>query len=90
METVLQRLESGIVDTTIVLDAVCGLDGVEEAIAAVKNRTSQGKIMVYPAARGLSLTRLVDLPARLPAVAAALDHGRWTRDAEMVLLSDAD
>ncbi|MDR0285036.1 MAG: alcohol dehydrogenase catalytic domain-containing protein [Propionibacteriaceae bacterium] len=89
MVTVKQRLEAGVVDTNISLDAISGIAGVPDAIESVTNRTSQGKIMVYPALHDLGLVRLVDLPGRLPAVAAAMADGRWTKAAEQVLLESA-
>jgi len=87
METVLRRLEDGTVDTTISLDAVTGMAGVPDAIKSVNDRTSQGKIMVYPKLHELGLTRLVDLETKLPLVAAAMEGGRWTLRAEKVLLA---
>jgi len=89
MITVLHRLEAGLVDTNISLDAICGIAGVPDAIESVNNRTSQGKIMVYPQLHDLGLIRLVDLPGQLPEVAAAMDGGRWTKQAESVLLRNA-
>jgi threonine dehydrogenase-like Zn-dependent dehydrogenase len=87
--TVVQRIESGVVDTNISLDAIAGLDGVPAAIASVIDRTSQGKIVVYPALAELGLIRLVDLPQRLPQVAAAMVDGQWTKQAEEILLGTA-
>ena len=86
MVTVLSRLEAGTVDTNISLDAITGMAGVPDAIESVNNRTSQGKIMVYPKLHGLGLVRLVDLKEKLPDVAAAMDGGRWTKRAEDVLV----
>ena len=86
MVTVLRRLEAGTVDTNISLDAITGMAGVPDAIESVNNRTSQGKIMVYPELHELGLTRLVDCAEKLPHVAAAMDGGRWTKQAECVLL----
>ena len=86
MKAVLAKVESGVLDTNVSLDAVCGMAGVAAAIESVNNRTSTGKIMVYPSRPDLGLVRLADLPAALPEVAAALDAGRWTRAAEDALL----
>ena len=87
MKAMLAKVESGVLDTNVSLDAVCGMAGVEAAIESVNNRTSTGKIMVYPALADLGLVRLVDLPAVLPDVAAAMDGPRWTKAAEDVLLA---
>ncbi|MDR1807642.1 MAG: alcohol dehydrogenase catalytic domain-containing protein [Propionibacteriaceae bacterium] len=85
MRAVLAKVESGRLDTTVSLDAVTGLGGVADALAAVDNRTSGGKIMVYPGIADLPLTRLAELPERYPAVAAAMAGGRWTTAAEAAL-----
>jgi threonine dehydrogenase-like Zn-dependent dehydrogenase len=85
MVAVLAKIQSGRLDTTVSLDAVTGLDGVADALAAVDNRTSGGKIMVYPGIAGLKLTTLAELPERYPAVAAALADGHWTKAAEAAL-----
>ncbi|MGZ6266593.1 MAG: alcohol dehydrogenase catalytic domain-containing protein [Candidatus Limnocylindrales bacterium] len=89
MKAVLAKLERGDLDTNISLDAVTGFEGFADAIAAVESRTSSGKIMVYPTLPELGLISLGELSERVPAAAAALDHGRWTRAAEEALLRDA-
>lgn len=89
MATVLRKIEAGIVDTTISLDAVCGIAGFSDAIQSVIDRTSGGKIMVYPALHNLGLVRLKDLGDVLPEVAAKLAGGRWTLEAEQALLASA-
>ena len=89
MQTVLAKLERGELDTNISVDAITGMEGVTDALAAVEARTSGGKIVVYPALHDLGLVRLSDLAARLPAVARELRDGRWTRAAEDALLSAA-
>jgi hypothetical protein len=90
MKAVLARLERGDLDTNVSVDAVCGMEGVEEALAAVEGRTSGGKIVVYPRLHEMGLIRLSELSARLPTVAAKLDRGRWTKEAEAELLAMAD
>jgi threonine dehydrogenase-like Zn-dependent dehydrogenase len=89
MKAVLRRLEQGRLDTNVSVDAVCGMEGVEEALKAVEARSSGGKIVVYPQLHGLGMVRLSELPERLPAVAARLRDGRWTREAEEALLATA-
>ena len=86
MTTVLAKIEAGDYDTSISLDAVCGMAGVEEAIAAVNSRTTGGKILVYPSLRELGLVRVRDLAERFPDVARELDGGVWTKRAEEALL----
>ncbi len=87
MRVVLGRLEAGRLDTNVSLDAVCGMEGVEAALAAVEARQSGGKIVVFPALHELGMIRLDELPARLPEVAAHLREGHWNRDAEAALLA---
>ncbi len=87
MRTVLDKIEKGVIDTHISLDAVTGMAGFRDAINSVINRTSGGKIMVYPMLHDLALTRLVDMPEKLPHVAALLIDGVWTKAAEEALLS---
>lgn len=86
MATVLRKIEEGIIDTTVSLDAVCGIAGFADAIQSVIDRTSGGKIMVFPQLADLGLVRLVDMPKKLPHVAALLNNGRWTVEAEKALL----
>jgi hypothetical protein len=86
MKAVLRKVEGGELDTNISLDAVCGFEGVADALAAVEGRTASGKIMVYPSLPDLGLVRLSELDELYPTVAAALDGGRWTKAAEEELL----
>jgi threonine dehydrogenase-like Zn-dependent dehydrogenase len=86
MKAVLRKVESGELDTNISLDAVCGFEGVADALAAVEGRTASGKIMVYPSLPDLGLVRLSEMGERFPSVAAKLDDGRWTKAAEQELL----
>ncbi|MHB1009739.1 MAG: alcohol dehydrogenase catalytic domain-containing protein [Propionibacteriaceae bacterium] len=86
MHTVLHLVEQGTVDTNISLDAVSGMAGVPEAIEAVNNRTSGGKIMVYPTLPDLGYVRVAEMAEKLPHVAAKLKDGLWTKEAEDALL----
>jgi threonine dehydrogenase-like Zn-dependent dehydrogenase len=86
MKTMLAKVESGQLDTNVSLWAVTGMAGVADAIESVNNRTSGGKIMVYPMLPDLGLVRLDELAEKLPTVAAALDDGRWSNAAEEALL----
>lgn len=86
MKRMLEKVESGRLDTNVSVAAVSGLDGAVEGIRAVENRSIAGKIMVYPACKGLGLTRLEELAGKMPEVAAALRDGLWTTQAEKKLL----
>jgi hypothetical protein len=86
MKAVLRKLETGELDTNISLDAVTGLAGVADALTSVENRSSFGKIVVYPSLHELRLTRISELGERYPSVAAAMENGLWTKAAEQALL----
>ena len=86
MKRVLAKTESGSLDTNISVGAVCGLDGAIEGIRAVENRAIAGKIIVYPACKGLELTQLAKLKEKMPQVAECLNNGLWTKQAEEKLL----
>ena len=89
LASVLRKVETGVLDTSISLDAITGMAGFADAITSVIERTSGGKIMVYPQLHDQGLVRLVDLPDTLPEVAELLREGRWTREAEQALLAGA-
>lgn len=86
MKAVLKRVESGKLDTNASVAAICGLDGAIDGIRAVENRSVAGKIIVYPACRGLGLITLEDLDKKMPDVFAMLNNGLWTEQAEQKLL----
>lgn len=87
MLAILAKVEAGTLDTNVSLDAVTGMAGVAEAIESVNNRTSGGKIMVYPMLPDLGLVRLSELAEKLPTVAAAMSEGSWTKAAEAALIA---
>jgi len=86
MKRILANVESNRLDTNVSVAAVSGLDGALDGIRAVENRTIAGKIVVYPACKGLGLTQLDELEEKLPEVAACLKDGLWTMEAEKKLL----
>ncbi len=86
MKRMLEKVESDRLDTNVSVAAICGFEGAVEGIRAVENRSVAGKIMVYPACRSMGLIRLEELPAKMPDVAACLNNGLWTREAEKTLL----
>ncbi|HPZ49240.1 MAG TPA: alcohol dehydrogenase catalytic domain-containing protein [Propionibacteriaceae bacterium] len=86
MATVLRKIEAGVIDTTVSLDAITGIAGFKDAIQSVMDRTSGGKIMVYPQLADQGLVRLKDLAETLPHVAEKMVDGRWTKAAEDALL----
>lgn len=86
MKRMLGKVESGRLDTNVSVAAIADLQGALDGIRAVENRTIAGKIVVYPACKGLGLVRLEDLGGKLPQVAAKLKDGLWTTEAEKALL----
>jgi L-sorbose 1-phosphate reductase len=86
MRIVLRKVEQEGFDTNASVDAVSGMAGAIDGIASVENRTLAGKIIVYPMLHDLGLIPLSELAGRFPTVAAKLDGGKWTRDAEQELL----
>ena len=86
MKQVLAKIESGKLDTNLCVAAVCGLDSAVEGIRAVENRLIAGKIVIYPACKGLALMPLEELKSRLPQVAEDLREGLWNKKAEETLL----
>ncbi len=86
MKRMLEKVETGQLDTNVSVAAVSGLAGAVEGIRAVENRLVAGKIVVYPACKGLGLVRLEEMPEKLPEVAACLKDGLWTTQAENKLL----
>jgi hypothetical protein len=86
MRIVLRKVERDQLDTNASVDAVSGMAGAIDGIAAVENRTMAGKIIVYPMLHLLGLMPLADLRNRFPTVAGKLADGKWTREAERELL----
>ena len=86
MRIVLRKVEQEGFDTNASVDAVSGMAGAIDGIASVENRTLAGKIIVYPMLHDFGLIPLGELRQRFPTVAAKLDGGKWTREAEQELL----
>lgn len=86
MKIVLQKVTSGQLNTNCSVDAVSGMAGATQGIAAVENRTLAGKIIVYPMLHDIGLIPLVDLHKPFPTVAAKLENGQWTKAAEEELI----
>jgi threonine dehydrogenase-like Zn-dependent dehydrogenase len=86
MLIVLRKVESGQLNTNTSVDAIAGMAGAIDGIAATENRTLAGKIIVYPMLHDVGLIPLVDLAKHYPTVAAKLENGQWTKAAEQELL----
>ncbi|MDH3583102.1 MAG: alcohol dehydrogenase catalytic domain-containing protein [Phycisphaerae bacterium] len=89
MKIVLRKVEAGQLDTNCSVDAISGMAGATDGIAAVADRTLAGKIIVYPSLHDVGLIPLSDLDRHFPSVAEKLDHGQWTLAAERELLRAA-
>ncbi len=87
MRIVQRNVESGRLDTNVSVAAISGLDGAVAGIRMVEKQEVPGKIMVYPACKGLQVTALDDLPDAMPEVAGKLKDGVWTKEAEEALLA---
>ncbi|MHC4627935.1 MAG: alcohol dehydrogenase catalytic domain-containing protein, partial [Planctomycetota bacterium] len=86
MKQMLSKAESGRLDTNVSVAAVCGFEGAVDGIRAVEDRSIAGKIIVYPACRDLGLVQLEEMAEKMPQVAACLNDGLWTKQAEQKLL----
>lgn len=86
MKIVLNKVESGQLDTNTSMDAISGMAGATDGIKAIENRTLAGKIIVYPMLHDLPLTPLGELNKIFPTVAAKLRNGQWNKEAEQELL----
>jgi threonine dehydrogenase-like Zn-dependent dehydrogenase len=86
MKRMLEKVETGRLDTNLSVAAVCGLEGAVDGIRAVENRSIAGKIIVYPACKTLGLVRLEEMEQKMPEVAQCLNDGLWTKQAEQKLL----
>ncbi|MCH8119629.1 MAG: alcohol dehydrogenase catalytic domain-containing protein [Planctomycetes bacterium] len=86
MKRMLEKAESGRLDTNLSVAAVCGLAGATNGIRAVENRSIAGKIVVYPACKDLPLVPLEKMNEKMPHVAQCLNDGLWTKEAEQKLL----
>jgi threonine dehydrogenase-like Zn-dependent dehydrogenase len=86
MKRMLEKAESGRLDTNLSVAAVSGLTGATDGIRAVENRSIAGKIVVYPACKDLPLVPLDRMNEKMPQVAECLNDGLWTKEAEQKLL----
>jgi threonine dehydrogenase-like Zn-dependent dehydrogenase len=86
MKRMLEKAESGRLDTNVSVAAISGLEGATEGIRAVEDRSIAGKIVVYPVCRDMGLVTLEELSEKIPEVAECLSRGLWTKKAEDKLL----
>ena len=89
MEVLLSRIATGQLDTNLSVDAVSGMAGAADGLAALQDRTMAGKIVIYPSLHEVGLLSLADLGGAFPAVASKLADGHWCLEAERELLKVA-
>jgi threonine dehydrogenase-like Zn-dependent dehydrogenase len=86
--TVIEKAVAGRLAPRRALAAVGSMEAARDALEALMAGRFPGKIVIFPALRGLPLTALADLGRVEPDVAAALDtDGSWTTDAEARLFA---
>jgi D-arabinose 1-dehydrogenase-like Zn-dependent alcohol dehydrogenase len=90
MKAVLEMVAGGRLDTNVSVDAICGMAGALDGLAAVERQTMAGKIIIYPHLHDLGLTPLRGLDDVRADVAEALDQGAWCAAAERALLLESD
>ena len=86
MKIVLDKVLTGKLNTNCSVDAISGIAGAIDGIRAVEARSLPGKIIVFPQKPDMPLTPLTELAEKMPEVAAKLDKGLWTKEAEEELL----
>jgi len=87
LEFTLRKTERGQLSPNRSVAAIGGMRAARDGLEAVQKGRFAGKVVIYPQIPDLALTRLEDLAAVLPDVAAHLAEGAvWTREAELALI----
>ncbi len=81
-------MESGQLSTNASVAAIGGLNAFRDGLEAVKTGRFPGKTVIFPQVEDFPLTALPDLAVSRPKVAAKLDNGQWTKEAEAALLGE--
>jgi hypothetical protein len=83
LRLMLHQAESGELSPNRSVAAIGSLSAARDGLAAVRDTTFPGKVVIYPQIREFPLTALPDLKDTLPTVYAKLADGReWTNEAE--------
>lgn len=83
MRIVLKKMEEGLFDTNISVDAISGMKGAIDGIRAVEDRSISGKVIVYPQIVDLELFKISELENYLPEVGRLLGRNKiWNKRAE--------
>jgi threonine dehydrogenase-like Zn-dependent dehydrogenase len=88
MRIVLKKLNDEQLDTNTSVAAISGMKGAIEGLRGVDSQRFHGKVIVYPQLTDMGLIELSDLPDIMPDVAAKLEDGVWTKEAEQALIRD--
>jgi len=87
LRRIVEKVESGALDTDSVVAAVGGIRAVCEGLEAVRDGRFLGKTVIYPQLERLPLTTVEDLAAQHPSLAERLGPGgAWNSAAEAELL----
>jgi threonine dehydrogenase-like Zn-dependent dehydrogenase len=86
MRIVLKKVNNRQLDTNASVAAVSGMKGAIQGLLGVDAQRFHGKVIVYPQLTDMGLLELSDLPDAMPNVAAHLEGGVWTKEAERALL----
>ncbi len=89
MKVVLRKVITHQLDADLSVGAVSGMAGAVDGLRAVEKGSVAGKIIVYPQLIEMPLIPLAGMQKYYPTVAAKLNEGLWTKDAEKELLSTA-
>ncbi len=88
MLTMLQKVESGALNTNRSVAAVGSLSAAKDGLQALIDAAYPGKVVIFPNIRELPLTPVSELGKLLPEVAEKLADGRtWTKEAEQAFLA---
>ncbi|MBZ0301462.1 MAG: alcohol dehydrogenase catalytic domain-containing protein [Anaerolineae bacterium] len=87
LRQMLHQAESGELSPNRAVAAVGSLNAARDGLAAVRDATFPGKVVIFPHIKEMPLTPLGELKDKLPSVYAKLKDGReWTVEAEQEFL----
>lgn len=87
LRTIVEKVESGELETGRVVAAVGGIEAVKSGLEAVRDGVFLGKTVIYPHCKDLPLLTVAELAEKHPSIQALLADGYyWTPEAEVELL----
>jgi len=84
---VLTKVDRGELETNASVAAITGMRGAIEGLEGVNEQRYEGKVIVYPWLQEMGLIELTALAESHPQIAAKLNDGMWTKEAEEALRS---